>query len=200
MDSYRTMQSMRLIGVVLVAAMWVGFHSSTAHADVTVWSTSATACVPVNTSGLSVTPVAVTAAAGVTVTLNCAITTKPGDFNSIEITYMGGGFVLPPLARAQSSTRQTSTEDVNAIAAVILRGGIVTSELVETSKATGAETISKCGIQSKGSSTITTEVNLCQGSSIIDFNKNFYSLRIVLKSGITTGSQMTVYGSSLVIH
>jgi len=182
------------MGVVLVAATWMSFHSSTARADVTVWSTSATACVPVSTSGLSVTPVAVTAAAGVTVTLNCAITTKPGDFNSIEITYMGGGFVLPPLARAQSSTGQSSTEDVNAIAAVILRGGVVTSELVETSKATGAETISKCGIQSKGSSTT------CQGSSIIDFNKNFYSLRIVLKSGITTGSQMTVYGSSLVIH
>ena len=201
MDSYRTMQSMRLLGVVLVTATWVGFHSSTARADdTTAWSTSATACVPVNTSGLSVTPVAVTAAAGVTVTLNCAITTRPGGFNSIEITYMGGGFVLPPIGRAQSSTSQSSTDDVNTMALVILRGGVVTSELVETSKATGVETANKCGIQAKGSSTIATEVALCQGSSTMDFNKNFYSLRIVLKSGITTGSQMTVYGSSLVIH
>ena len=201
MDSYRTMQSMRLLGVVLVTATCVGFHSSTARADdTTAWSTSATACVPVNTSGLSVTPVAVTAAAGVTVTLNCAITTRPGGFNSIEITYMGGGFVLPPLlARAQSSTSQSSTDDVNTMALVILRGGVVTSELVETSKATGVETANKCVIQAKGSPTIATEVNGCSNSAM-DFNKNFYSLRIVLKSGITTGSQMTVYGSSLVLH
>lgn len=202
MNSHRKnpMQSTRLMGAILIAATWMGFHPSTARADVTVWSTSATACVPVNTSGLSVTPVAVTAAAGVTVTLNCAITTKPGDFNSIEITYMGGGFVLPPLARAQTSTSQSSTDDLNTMAAVILRGGLVTSELVETSKATGVETVSKCGIQSKGSSTIATEVALCQGSSTIDFNKNFYSLRIILKSGLIAGSLMTVYGSSLVIH
>jgi hypothetical protein len=164
-------------------------------------STSATACVPVSTAGLSVTPVAVTAAAGVTVTLNCAITTKPGSaFNSIEITYMGGGFVLPPLPRAQSSTSQSSTDDLNTMAAVILRGGFVLSELVETSKATGVETANKCGIQPKGSPTIATEIALCQGSSTIDFNKNFYSLRITLKSGLTAGSLMTVYGTSLVFN
>ncbi len=200
MDSYRSMQAMRLMGMVLVAATWMGFHSSTARADdVTIWSTSATACAAVSPSGPSVTPGAVTAAAGVTVTLHCAITSNPGQFNTIEITYMGGGFVLPPLSRAETSTGQSSTGDVNTMAAVILRGGVATSEFVEISKATGAETGLKCGIQSKGSSTIATERNLCENSAV-DFNRNFYYLRIVLKSGITTGGQMTVYGSSLTIR
>jgi hypothetical protein len=87
------MQSMRLMGVVLVAATWMSFHSSTARADVTVWSTSATACVPVSTSGLSVTPVAVTAAAGVTVTLNCAIT-KGSSTITTEVNLCQGSSII----------------------------------------------------------------------------------------------------------
>ena len=63
-------------------------------------------------------------------------------------------------------------------------------------KATGAETV-KCGIQSKGSPAIATERNLFRDSNV-DFDKNFYYLRIVLKSGIITGPQETVYGSSLI--
>src|SRR5215217_1473218 len=38
------MQSMRWMGVVLVAATWMGLLSSTARADTTVWSTNAAAC------------------------------------------------------------------------------------------------------------------------------------------------------------
>lgn len=72
----------------------------------------------------------------------------------------------------------------------------MTSELIEMPKATGAETV-KCGIQSKGSSAIVTERNLCENSNV-DFEKNFYYLRIVLRSGIITGQQETIYGSSLI--
>ena len=67
------MQSMRLMGA-LIAATWMGFHSSTARADVTTWSTNAAACVPVSASGVFVTAGAVTAGAGVTVTLYCGLT------------------------------------------------------------------------------------------------------------------------------
>ena len=199
------MQLMRLIGVVLVVATWMGFHPSTARAaDTTAWSTNAAACVPVSGSSLFVTAGAVTAGAGVTATLYCGITRSAlsAGFNQIEITYKGGGFVLPPLPLSQSSTAQSSTAqsysktvDVDTLAAVILRGGVVTSELIEMSKATGAETV-KCGIQSKGSSVITTEKQLCNNSAV-DFNQNFYYLRIVLKSGFSTGQEETIYGSSL---
>ena len=72
----------------------------------------------------------------------------------------------------------------------------MTSELIEMSKTTGTEIV-KCGIQAKGSAAIATERNLCNNSAV-DFSKNFYYLRIVLKSGITTGQQETVYGSSLI--
>lgn len=82
------MQSMRLMGVVLIAATWMGIHSSTARADVTTWSTNAAACVPVSSSGLYITAGAVTAGAGVTFTLYCGITKSAlaGGFDSIEIT------------------------------------------------------------------------------------------------------------------
>jgi hypothetical protein len=181
------MQSMRLMGV-LIAATCMGFHSSTARADVTTWSTNAAACVPVSASGVFVTAGAVTAGGGVTVTLYCGITKSslPGSFDTIELTYKGGGFggVI------------TGGVDTTAARASILIGGVVTSELIEMPKATGAETV-KCGIQSKGSPAVATERNLCENSNV-DFEKNFYYLRIVLKSGIITGQQETVYGSSLI--
>jgi hypothetical protein len=182
------MQSMRLMGVVLIAAMWMGFHASAARADVTTWSTNAAACVPVSASGLYVTAGAVTAGAGVTVTLYCGITKSAlaGAFDSIEITYKGGvsGGVL------------TGGVNTTAVRVSILTGGVVTSELIEMPKATGAETV-KCGIQPKGSSAIETDRNLCENSNV-DFDKNFYYLRMVLKSGIITGQQETIYGSSLI--
>jgi hypothetical protein len=84
------------------------------------------------------------------------------------------------------------------MAAVILTRGVVTSELIEMSKATGDETV-KCGIQSRGSSVIATEKQFCENSNV-DFNQNFYYLRIVLKSGIITGQQETIYGSSLTAY
>jgi hypothetical protein len=181
------MQSMRLMGV-LIAATWMGFHSSTARADVTTWSTNAAACVPVSASGVFVTAGAVTAGAGDTVTLYCGITKSslPGAFDTIEITYKGGGLggVI------------TGGVDTTAARLSILTGGVVTSELIEMPKATGAETV-KCGIQSKGSPAIATERNLCENSNV-DFDKNFYYVRIVLKSGIIAGQQETVYGSSLI--
>lgn len=185
------MQSpMRLMGVFLIAATWMGFNSSTVRADATLWSTSAAACVAASAFGLNVTAGAVTAGAGTTVTLICGVN-PAGAFDTIEITYKGGGFVLPPLARSQSSTG-----DVNTMAAIILTGGVVTSELVEMSKATGVETV-KCGVQSKGSSMIATERNLCQNSNV-DLLKNIYYVRIVLKSGVTTAQQTTIYGTSLI--
>ena len=196
------MQSIRSMGVVLVAATWMGFHPSTARADTTVWSTNAAACVPVSAFGLHVTAGAVTAGAGVTVTLYCGITKSAlsGGFNRIEITYKGGGFVLPPIGRAQSSTGQTSTAqdstaDVNTMAAVVLTGGVVTAEVIEMSKATGSEAV-KCGIQSKGSSVIATEAQVCNNSNV-NFDQNFYYVRVVLKSGIATLQQETIYGISL---
>jgi hypothetical protein len=215
------MQTMRLMGVVLIAATWMGVPSSTARADTNVWSTNAASCVPESTSGLSVAAGAVTAAAGATVTLYCGITNADlgaGGFNVIEIVYKGGGFVLPPLPLSQqpsqSSTSQqpsqssssqqpsqSSIGNLNQMAAIILTGGVVTSELIEMSKATGEEAPKpRCAIQSRGSSVITREKILCDypGSQNMDWLNNFYYLRIILKSGTRTGQQMTVYGTSLI--
>jgi len=179
------MQSKHLMRVLIAA--WMGFYSSTARADVTTWSTNAAACVPVGSSGLYVTAGAVSAGAGVTVTLYCGITKSAlaGAFDSIEITYKGGdgGVIIGGV-------------NTTAVRVSILTGGLVTSELIEMPKATGAETV-KCGIQPKGSSTIVTERNLCENSNV-DFDKNLYYLRMVLKSGIITGQQETIYGSSLI--
>jgi hypothetical protein len=188
------MRSMRLMGAAFLAATWMGFQSSTAQADATAWSTNAASCVPSGTSGLFVTAGAVTAGAGATVTLYCGITRSALSvgFNQIEITYKGSG-ILPPVSNA---TAQTPTSDLNTMAAAILARGVVTSELIEMSKATGQETV-KCGIQSKGSSAaIVTEKQICENSEV-DFNNHFYYLRIVVKSGLTTLQQETIYGSSL---
>jgi hypothetical protein len=164
----------------------MGFHPSTVRADMPFWSTNAAACVPVSAFGLNVTAGAVAAGAGAIVTLSCPFN-PAGVFDTIEITYKGGGFVMPP---------QGSTGDVNTMAAVILNGGLVTSDLIEISKATGAETV-KCSVQSKGSSTIVTERNLCQDSKM-DRLQNIYYVRIVVKSGFNAAQQATIYGTSLI--
>jgi hypothetical protein len=91
---------------------------------------------------------------------------------------------------------QGSTGDVNTMAAVILNGGVVTSDLIEISKATGAETV-KCSVQSKGSSTIVTERNLCQDSKM-ELLQNIYYVRIAVKSGFNAAQQATIYGTSLI--
>jgi hypothetical protein len=174
------------MGVVLVAAMWMGFHSPMALAA-TAWSTNAAACVPVSAAGVSIAAGAVTAKAGTTVTLYCGVTqgALTGGFDSIEITYKGGVSVV---SGGGSTTR--------AAAVGPQFGGSVTSELVEMSKTSGAETV-RCGIQPPGSTGIVTKSNLCNNSNL-DFNNNFYYLRIVLRSGIIAGQQETVYGSSLI--
>ena len=188
----RPMHSMR---VLLIAATWMALHPSIVRADATVWSTNTAACVPVSPSGLHVTAGAVTAGAGSTVTLYCAITRAPGNFRYIEITYRGGGSVLPPPLDPQAATAQASTSDINRMAGLILTKGFASSELIEMSKATGSETL-KCGVQSKGSSAIATDKQICNNSNL-DFDQNLYYLRIVLKSGIAAGQDVTVYGSSL---
>ena len=86
------------------------------------------------------------------------------------------------------------TADVNRIADLFLRG-FATAELIELSKATGAETV-KCGVRSKSSSVIATEKQICNNSSV-DFNQNFYYLRIVIRSGFIGGQDVTIYGGSL---
>ena len=64
------------------------------------------------------------------------------------------------------------------------------------SKATGTEAAQpKCGITPKASATIVTERMECRNSQM-DFDHNFYYLRIIVKSGIFAFQQMTVYGSS----
>ena len=182
------MQSMRLTGMVLVAATWMGFQPSVAHADVIAWSTNAAACVPVSASGLSVTAGAVTAGGGVTATLYCGITKSalPGGFDTIEIIYKGGAGLV---GNAPVSAKK-------GVVAIPRGAGFVTSELIEMLKATGAETV-KCGIKSKGSSTIVPQSYLCENSEM-DFEKKFYYLRIVLNSGLLAGQLVTIYGSSLV--
>jgi hypothetical protein len=183
------MQSMRSMGIVLAAAMGMGICSSTAQAEhLTVWSTNAAACVPVSTFGLTVTDGAVTAGAGVTVTLYCGITRAAltGGFDSIEITYKGGAAIIV-VGGAKSKP-------------VIPEPGSVTSALIEMSKATGNENSeAKCAIQPNGSSVVTSESGLCN-NSILDFNNNFYYVRIVLKSGLIAAAQtMTVFGVSLIL-
>jgi hypothetical protein len=179
------MRSTRLVGAVLVGATWMGFHSPMALAA-TAWSTNAAACVPVSAAGVSIAAGAVTAKAGTTVTLYCAITqgALTGGFDSIEITYKGGVSVV---SGGGGSTRAAAGPQF---------GGLVTSELIEMSKASGAETV-RCGIQPPGSTGIATKSNFCSNSNL-DFNNSFYYLRIVLRSGIIAGQQETVYGSSLI--
>ena len=162
------MRSMQLVGLVLVVAMGVGFHSSKAEA-VTAWSAIAAGCVPVETFGVNVAAGAVIAGSGTTVTLYCSIpgNALTGGFNHIEITYKGRG-----------------APDVST-----------TAELIQMSKATGLEDV-MCGIQGKGSDIITTENNVC-GHSGLDFDNNFVYVRIVLKSGNFIQQLQTIYGTSL---
>jgi hypothetical protein len=158
---------MRLAGVILVVATWMSFHSFKAEAA-TGWSANGASCVPVETVGVHIAGGAVTAGAGVTITLYCQIANVlAGAVREIEITYKGG----------------------------VARKVFTTSELVEMSKATGVETI-KCAVQSTHSATITTKSSLCNDGHL-DFNNNFYYVRIVLKSGSTIGKLQTLYGSSL---
>jgi len=85
------MRSMRLVGLIVVAAAWIGLEPSRAEAA-TAWSANGASCVPVvGATGVQVAAGAVTAGAGVTVTLYCAITRTDlvGAFRSIEITYKG---------------------------------------------------------------------------------------------------------------
>jgi hypothetical protein len=42
------------------------------------------------------------------------------------------------------------------------------------------------------------ETALCNESSVVDFNKNYYYMRITVRSGQIAGQWMTVYGSSLI--
>jgi hypothetical protein len=197
------MQSMRLAGAALIVAGCVGFQPATALADATAWSTDAAACVPVSTSGLTITAGAVTAGAGATVTLYCGITRAAltGGFDSIEITYKGSpGIVLGNANAGNATVGEASTATAGSAeertAAIIPAGSSLTSELIEMSKATGNETV-KCGIQAKNAPTVTSELNLCE-NSVVDFNRNFYYVRIVLRSGIIALQQRTVFGSSLV--
>jgi hypothetical protein len=179
------MQLMRPLGAVLVAAVWMSFVPSTARADSIAWSTNAAACVPVSASGHSVTAGAVTAGSGATVTLYCGLDKSPGGFDTIEITYKGGGGL--------------DNAPVNAKKKGIVVGGgagFVTSELIAMEKATGAETV-RCGIRPKASSGIASARNLCENSEL-NFQRDFYYLRIVLKSGMLAGQVETVYGTSLV--
>jgi hypothetical protein len=128
------MKTMRLVGLVLVVTTCMGVHPSKAEAA-TAWSTNGADCVPVGTFGVHVAAGAVTAGGGATVTLYCAITRDAlvGAFRNIEITYRG----------VAGTTVFTS------------------SQLIQKSKATGAETV-KCGVQSRGSTSIKTQRNLCK--------------------------------------
>lgn len=189
------MRSSRLIILMLAVATWIGLHSSIAAAATTSWSASGASCVPVGTVGLKVTAGAVTAGAGVTATLYCGITKSAlvGAFDSIEITYSGGaGGVVASGAEAHPAPSDASAAAVGGLK----NQSVTTAELIEMSKATGAETV-RCGIQSKGSAGITTETNLCTNSSNIDFNNSFYYVRVVLKSGIVAGRLQTIFGTSL---
>src|ERR1700746_1323221 len=107
-------------------------------------------------------------------------------FCSIEITYEGGAGIVLGGANAPPVTPPLPQFT-----------GSVSAELIEMPKLTGAEAPTKCGIQPKGSATIATARQICENSNV-DFNKNFYYLRIVVKSGIIAFQQMTVYGSSLI--
>jgi hypothetical protein len=189
------MQTTRWMGMVLAAATCVSLHPSLAKAA-TTWSTAAAGCVPVNPSSISVTAGAVTAKPGMTATLYCSITRDAltGAFNAIEITYKGGASVVV-------------SANTSAARAAPLSGALLISQFVEMSKATGVENLSgggRCGFQPLGAGNpmpaagIVTKHNGCENSSGIDFNNNFYYVRIVLGSGIIAGQQVTVYGTSLI--
>jgi predicted hotdog family 3-hydroxylacyl-ACP dehydratase len=159
---------MRLV-LVLVAAACLGLFSAKIDAA-TAWSANVAGCVPVGTAGIHITAGAVTAGAGTTVTLHCAITRAAlvAGFKQIEITYKG------------------------KVAANVF----TTAELIEMLKATGAEKV-RCGVKGDSSVTIKSKSNICENSTNIDFNNNFYYVRIVLKSGNIVGQLQTIYGTSL---
>jgi hypothetical protein len=172
------MQLMRFVGAALAVAVGADFHPCNAQPPpapsniLTAWSTNGASCVADKAPGVSVAAGAVTAGGGITITLYCSITHAPtGAFDSIEITYKG----------AANKFQRVATS----------------AELIEMSKATGAETL-KCGFQGRGSSTIITQGGLCS-SSELNFNSNIYYVRIVLKSGIAVGQLQTVYGTSLTL-
>ena len=180
------------MGVAVIAVTCMCFPSY-AYADWTLWSTSAVGCVPVSASGLIVTAGAVTATAGNTVTLYCGGPATESDirFNvsHIEITYKGGGIAEP-------------TEALDTQAAARLGQffrGIATAELIEVSKETGAET-TKCAVQSNGSFQTATDAGKCSDLWVPNFPKNFYYVRIMVRSGLFAGQDMSVYGTSLTLR
>jgi hypothetical protein len=97
---------------------------------------------------------AVTAQAGSTVTLYCGITqgALTGGFDTIEITYEGG---KPPII---TNAPQLTVPPKPT--------GLVSAELIELSKATGAEAPFKCGIEPTASATIATARMLCTDSHL----------------------------------
>lgn len=181
------MQSRRLMGVAVIAATCMCFHPY-AHAY-SLWSTSAVGCVPVSASGLVVTAGAVTATVGNTVTLYCGGPTSIGrPVTHIEISYKGGGTPEPTEARDTQAAARLDQ----------FFRGIATAEFIEVSKETGAET-SKCAVQSNGSFQIATDAGKCsETGSIPNIDKNFYYVRIMVKSGLFAGQDMSVYAYRLV--
>jgi hypothetical protein len=167
------MRPLSLAGAILVVTAWTGLHTAQAQPasrPPTAWSASGAGCVPTKQSGLQVNAGAVTAGAGVTATLYCNITTRLTEgFNHIDLTYKGGA---------------------NAAQRVF-----TTAELIQMSKETGLETVN-CGVQSRGAAAIKTDFQQCRNSEL-NFNENFYYVRIVLRSGNVLGQLQTIYGTSL---
>ena len=155
------MRSKVRLGVALDHGNVDALSSSTAQAEVTVWSTNAAACVPVSASGVIVTA-AITAGAGNTVTLllrHYAVCSCRGlcqEYrNNLQKRWRFRGVI---------------TGGLNTRAARAKLNGVATLELIEMSKQTGAETV-KCGVQSKGSLQIATERNHARTPNSIS-NKN----------------------------
>ena len=134
-----------------------------------VWTENGASCVPVGTTGVNVSAGAVTAGSGTTVILYCPVVRS--DVNGSSVTTLG----------------------------IIYKGNVAanvntTAEFVEMSRTTGVETI-KGTVVSTGSSTIVAQ--LANVSAGINFNNNFYYVRVTLKSGTIVGQLQTIYGVSL---
>jgi hypothetical protein len=163
------MRIVQMLGVIVFAMTGMALHIPRAEAAA-AWAVNGGSRVPVGTVGVNVAAGAVTAGAGATVTLYCAVNSQVPGFQAIEMTYKG-----------PSGSKMFTT-----------------AALIGMSKATGVETDPPlCTIRVKSSNTIATEYGLCN-SSALDFVHNYYYIRIVLKSGIVAGQLQTVYGISLI--
>lgn len=138
----------------------------------TIWSTGGATCTPVSYTGYNVSAGAVTAGAGTTVTLYCAVgksETTAGAYNKIEIIHKG----------------TTSGTTVN-----------IQADLIRLDRSTGTETV-LATVTGGSSATVISSSAYYLTTNAFDWNTYFYYVKVRLTSGVVAGQLQTLYGVSL---